>query len=239
MRRAYRIAFYDGTCPVGPVITEFGVVNATSEPQPPIGRDGLDRPVFNQPFGQGFSIVAEAHAGANGRRVGSSTVPYQSGTQALDPDIQFIVSRPLGDGNPAVCDTSPPLLGGIPATQPFFFGDNPAVRNAIADFGCRFLDGLGNPVGRIDSSEACTRSNESISGFSFVDRASSIQFCAQIAGAWDFPLGDTLVAVRAKDTTGTFGAPREIVVRIGEPTVTSHHADPNRDPGTADADADA
>lgn len=221
VQRAYRIAFHDSSCPVGPVITEFGVVNAMSEPQQPIGRDALDRPIFNQPFGQGFSIVAEAHAGANGRRVGSSAVPYASGMQLVDPDIQFIVSRQLGDGNPAVCDTSPPLLGGIPATQPFFFGDSAAMRDAVADFGCRFLDGLGNPVGRIDSSEACTRSNQSISGFAFVDRASSIQFCGQIAGAWDFALGDTLVGVRAKDTTGNFGATREIVVRVGEPTAAT------------------
>src|SRR5262249_37481094 len=146
-------------------------------------------------------------------------VPYESGGMLQAPDMEAIVSRPLGDGNPAVCDTAPPMIGGVPATVPFSFASTEQALAIIADLGCRFIDAAGNPEGRRDSSEAAPPPNPG-SGFSFVDRASSIQFCAPIAADWSFLEGDTFVAVRAKDSGGNFGAPRTLIVRVGQQSPT-------------------
>jgi hypothetical protein len=47
-----------------------------------------------------------------------------------------------------------------------------------------------------------------------VSRATTVQFCIPIARAWAFPEGDTIVAARVRNLTGTVGPPREMVVRI-------------------------
>src|SRR4029079_17387463 len=63
---------------------------------------------------------------------------------------------------------------------------------------------------------------------------SRIQFCGQIATAWSFPLGDTVVAARSKDgEDGAFGAQREIVVRIGEMTPATVTFTPSASPTPA------
>lgn len=218
VRHPYRIEFSDETCPRGPVITTFGVANAANEPQAPVGYDGAGRPVFQQPFGQGFSLVLEARAGANRHNPGVYPAPYYAGESLHDPDMAMIVSRPLGDGSPVVCDTAPPELGGVPATVPFAFGATPEALDTIHDMGCRFIDGAGQLVARQSSLDACTRSDEAF-GFGFVDRGSRLQFCGGIATAWRLPAGETIIAARIKDAAEEeFGAAREIVVRIGDAT---------------------
>jgi hypothetical protein len=63
--------------------------------------------------------------------------------------------------------------------------------------------------------DACTRSDApGGSGFGFVDRDSSVQFCLLIARPWAFPAGDTVVAARVRDTGGGLSDPVEIVVRV-------------------------
>lgn len=226
VRRPYRIEFSDDACPEGPVITTFLVANAANDPLKPSGFDGAGRPIFKHPYGQGFSLVLEARAGANRHNPGVYPAPYFAGGTLMDPDMQMIQSRPLGDGSAVVCDTAPPLLGGVPATVPFRFDDSPMARDTIHDMGCRFVDGAGQLVARQNSIEACTRSDQAF-GFGFVDRGSRIQFCGLIATAWSFPPGDTIVAARVKDgDEGEFGQPREIVVRIGETTTPSVTARP-------------
>lgn len=218
VREPYRIEYYDPSCPVGPVITTFGTTNAMNDAQEPIDLDALGRPVFNHRFGQGLSLVLEARAGANRRNPGAYPVPYEQGDVLVDPDLQVILSNALGDGNPLICDTFPPDLGGVPATVPFLFQNTPLALDIIHDMGCRFIDGTGQRIARMSSDEACTRSDQGF-GFNFVDRGSNLQFCGPIAGAWAFSTGDTTVAARIKDPrSGAFGAPREIVVRIGDPT---------------------
>ncbi len=218
VRAPYRIEYYEPSCPMGPVITTFGITNATNDAQQPIGYDELDRPVFNHPFGQGLSLILEARAGGNGRKPGVFPVPYEEGDVTYAPDLQVILEHPLGDGNPLICDTFPPDLGGVPATVPFVFPATPLGLDIVHDMGCRFIDGAGELIARTSSSEACTRSNEGF-GFNFVDRGSNLQFCAPIASAWAFPRGDTTVAARIKGSRGgAFGTVREIVVRIGDPT---------------------
>ena len=131
------------------------------------------------------------------------------------PDLQLIVSRPLGNGNPIVCDTRAPMLGGVPATDPLVFSNDPSVIAAINDLGCRVDDGAGQPLARPVSQQACTSSNLSSTGYAFVSAESTVQYCLPIAAAWAFPRGDTIVAARVRDIDGRAGATREIVVRVG------------------------
>ena len=200
----------------GPIITHFGLARADSAPLAPSAVDALGRPVFVRPLGSGFSLVVEGAAGTNRRQVGNTA--YAPG--AL-PALQLLVSRPLGDGSAVVCDAAAPLFGGVPATVPLLFADTPAVRDAVNDLGCRVDDGQGQPFGRQVNS-ACTLDRNGT--YQMVNAASAVQFCLPIAGAWQFPSGDTVVAVRLADRLGEPGSVREIVVRssatAGPPTPT-------------------
>jgi hypothetical protein len=212
----YRIEIYQAGCPVGPTITTFGIANAAGDFEPPIGFDDAGRPIFSQRDNRP-SLVLEARSGPDSKSPGGSAIPYFSGGVQHDPDVQIILSRPLGDGDPRVCDIDPPDQGGVPATVPFDFSSDPNVLDHIDDMGCRVDDGKGQALGRIDQSDACTHSNSAGFGFGFVDAGSGIQYCASISAAWAFPDGDTVVAARVKDKLlGNFGEPREIIVRIGD-----------------------
>jgi len=192
---------------IGPEITYFGVARADSLSLAPSAFDPQGRPIYIRPFGFGLSLVVEGRPGASGRPIGRGA--YDS-AGAL-PDLQLIVSRPLGDGSAVVCDNTPPHLGGVPATVPLAFSDVPAVVNAMNDLGCRVDDGAGQPVARLASPQACTLD---VHGeYTFVDRTSSAQFCLPIAPPWGFATGDTIVAARLLDVTGNAGPSREIVVR--------------------------
>jgi len=194
-----------------PEITYFGVARADDLPFEPVGVDSAGRPIFLRIQGSGMTLVLEARPGRrplneNAYDVGGST-----------RGVEFLVSRPLGNGSPEVCDILPPTIGGVPATNPPLFSDAPAVNDAIDDLGCRVNDGTGAPRGRNDFN-ACTRTPVT-SEYGFVDARSDLQFCLPVAGPWRFPLGDTIVAARVRDSAGTVSAAREIVVRVqpGEP----------------------
>jgi hypothetical protein len=213
----------------GPEITYFGIARADSAPQAPSDVDGEGRPVFVRPFGGGFSIIVEARPGLSRRAVGADA--YRPGEL---PDLQMILSRPLGDGSPAVCDAMLPEIGGVPATQPFLYAGTTAAIDAMNDLGCRADNGQGEPRSRT-ATEACTqnRSGE----FAFVSSNATAQYCLPIAGAWAFPGGDTIVAVRVADVTGAVGEVREIVLRNAggtpnDPTPTRRRppATPTRTP---------
>jgi hypothetical protein len=217
-RRDYRIELSKPfpACPKGPTITHFGITNAQSDPIAPSGIDAEGRPIFIQQLGFGLHVVLEARSGTSGRRAGEHTTSYDLSGAMQDPDLQMILERPLGDGNPMPCDISLPDIGGVPATVPLEFQDTPETYEHIEDMGCRFDNGRGDHLGHRDSLDACTRTNQGF-GESFVDRASSIQFCTgAIDSAWSFPDGPTIVKARVKDTFGNFGSEREIVVRIGD-----------------------
>jgi hypothetical protein len=196
---------------IGPQITYFGVARADDVPIVSAAADADGRPIYVRPTGQGMYIVVEAQPGSQGVPVGAQTFDAAGGL----PDFQILVSRPLGDGSAAICDDALPNIGGVPGTNPAEFSDTPVVVAAINDLGCRVNDGAGNPVGRTSSSQACTRTDApGTFGYSFVDVDSTIQYCLPIAEPWGFPLGDTSVAVRLRDTAGTVGPPREIVIRV-------------------------
>jgi len=199
----------------GPAITYLGVARADGLALTPSELDDQDRPVYRRPLGQGIIVVIEARRGSTGRRVGSNGFDPSGGL----PDLQVLVSRPLGDGSPEVCDIEPGNIGGVPATDPLDFNAGLAIADAANDLGCRVNDGTGSPSARAASDEACTRSQSSGFGFGFVDPLSDVQFCIPIASAWSFAEGDTVVAARVRDVAGTVGLPEEMVVRIG-PTPT-------------------
>jgi hypothetical protein len=223
----YRVSYDEEDCPEGPTITFFGMSTADSFPIFPDDVDPLGRPIYTRLRGHGASIVLEARPGSNGRLPGIFT----NGEPGA-PDLQMLVSRPLGDGNPEVCDILPPKTGGVAATPALDFSDLDPLLDRMNDMGCRFDDGQGSHVGRTDSRDTCTRSNDNVAGHDFVDPNSSIQYCAILARPWAFPFGDTIVAARVADGDGEVGERREIVIRVtlDESTPTSS---PTRTPTTA------
>ncbi len=196
-----------GTSP-GPMITHLGIAQADNRVIEPSGTDAAGRPIFEREIGTGLNLIVEARAGVEGRPVGRSAFAEMG-----LPDLQVLVSRPLGDGSTAVCDVDVDgVNGGVPAVDPPVFSDAPEVVDAINDLGCRVNDGEGAPLARDSSGEACTIFEDG--SFAFVDASSQAQYCLPIARAWAFPQGDTIVAVRVRSVTGNLGDTREIVVRI-------------------------
>lgn len=207
----YRIERFDARCPEGPSITAMAFLPQNRNFVLPSEYDAAGRPVYVS-NGTG-TLIVEGRAGRTRLAVAGSTLSFDR-----LPPFQAIVSRPLGNGNPAVCDRDAVPPGGIAATVPFTFRGDTASRDRINDLGCRFDDGQGIPVGRRDPLNSCVRAS-----FSFVDPTTDIQFCADLIDAERFPAGDTIVAARMSDIGGTFGAPREIVVRVAgtaAPTAT-------------------
>jgi hypothetical protein len=194
----------------GPDITFLGIASADDIPQEPSGVDDAGRPIFVWPVGQGLSLIVEARPGTNLTPVGRQAA-VQDGASL--PDLQVILSNPLGDGSMALCDTDLPNVGGVPAVQPFEFSDTPEVIQAINDFGCRADDGFGDPQGRAAPPGACTRLQPS-GEIGPVAKRTTVQFCIPIARAWAFPEGQTRIAARVRDVTGQTGPPREIVLQI-------------------------
>jgi hypothetical protein len=141
--------------------------------------------------------------------VGLNTFRHDSFDPSVRPDFEIIVSRALGNGSSAVCDNMLPDIGGVPAATSF--DTTPAISGAINDFGCRFVDGAGNFGGRGER-EACTLFEDG--DYHFKDDFSTAQFCAGIAGPFAFPVGDSMVWVRARDVSGAPGPPAAFVVRI-------------------------
>lgn len=199
----YRVERFDGRCPRGPVITTMALLRDDGQFVPPSSFDSAGRPIYESAIGRG-TIMVEARVGASLRPIGAS-----ASTPGSLPNFQAIIGRPLGLGNPAVCDQGAIPPGGVAATAPLTFRDDQTSIDRINDLGCRVNDGTGAPVGRRDPLNSCERSS-----FSFVDPTTVIQFCAPIPSAESFPNGDTVLAVRMSDIDGQVGAVREMVVRV-------------------------
>jgi hypothetical protein len=200
----------------GPQITYFGITRPDSVPVTPTASDPEGRPIYDRLDGFGMVVVVEARPGSSASRVGIRAFNADGGP----PDLQIVLSRPLGDGSAAVCDKARPNIGGVPGTQPLAFSDAPSVVQAMNDLGCRVRDGAGEPVGVQVSGDACTRPNEPSGDYGFIDTASTIQYCLPIAAAWAFPTGETVLAARVRDVSGAVGLTHEIVVRVGAPAAT-------------------
>ncbi len=191
--------------PRPPEIVVFGVARADDLAQQHNGVDAEGRLIFNRVQGQGMTLFVEARRGT----AALNDLAYDA--DGAPTGVEFLVSRPLGDGSLAVCDYDPPLIGGVPAVNPPLFSDDPVVIDAIADLGCRVNDGTGDARGR-SSSAACTRDQGAV--YTFTAAESELQYCLPIAVAWAFPPGDTIVAARVRDVRGLVSAAREIVIRV-------------------------
>lgn len=193
----------------GADITYVGVARASDEITQPIGTTPQGWPIFERPFGYSFSLVIEAKPGPSRRNVGASTFNSDEFDPGQRPDLEIIVSRPLGNGSADVCDNMLPLFGGVPASASF--DETQPITNAINDFACRFVNGSGETKGRTVA-EACTMFEDG--NFGFVKADSRMQFCALVAEPFSFPVGDTVVTVRVRDVGGQPGPPASFVVRV-------------------------
>jgi hypothetical protein len=193
---------------VAPVVNFVGVIRADDTLVPQSGTNAEGIPIFERAFGSGFSLVVEGRPGSGDVDVGEST--FETDLKTF-PDLQIQVDRPLGDGDPAVCESSEDSPGGVPAIDPPSFEPTQFNIDALNDFGCRFVDGFGAPAGRLED-EACVQFDTG--EFGFVDPTSTIQFCGFVNSAFAFPSGDTLVTVRLRDQRGNVGHPSRIILRV-------------------------
>lgn len=205
--------------PFGPQILFFGIANADNVVRTPVGETEDGKPIFDFPNNFGFIIVAEARAGTSGALPDTcgGMLTEDRGNTAQCGDgraaIAILADRPLGNGSPAVCDMSPPNLGGVPAVPSLDFS-NPQATNAINDLACRFDL---HPV----SSRACTLDERG--NFSWVrntvnaaDRT-QMQYCSArpvLNAETAFPLGLTRLKLQIKDVAGNVGNQVEIAILI-------------------------
>jgi hypothetical protein len=193
----------------GADITYVGLVRASDQVIAPSGTTAQGWPIYERTFGYAFSLVVEAKPGPSRRPVGLNAFRSDLFDPSVRPDLEIIVSRPLGNGSLDVCDDMLPFIGGIPASQSFNETQN--VSNAINDLACRFVNGDGLPGGR-RKVDACTVFGNG--EFDFVNGATTVQFCALIAEPFEFPIGDTVVSARVRDSSGAPGPAASFVVRI-------------------------
>jgi len=195
----------------GPVITFFGLARADDTLIEPAGHDSAGVPIYTRAVGGSFRIVVEAAPGASGGLPGSRAFEPDGTTP---PALQIGSSRPLGNGSPEVCDRTPPEIGGIPAIDPPTFASTPEAIAALNDFGCRFLDGAGEPRGRSSTVDSCVLMPSGSGTYAFVSPATRMQFCALVDTSFAFPPGDTLLTVRLLDGNGDPGPAAHLIVRI-------------------------
>lgn len=198
--------------PVGPIIGFFGLVLPNDQLIDPDGVDPMGVPIYERPFGSGFSLVVEAGRVPPNPNVGSFAFD-----QFGRPDLQIQVNRPLGNGSALVCDDGKFQfeIGGVPAINPPNFADGQNISDRLNDFGCRFLNGAGQPVARACTDKfACIRFDNG--GFGCVSPNAQRQFCGQISQNLEFPVGDTLVTARVRDVEGNLGPPAQLIVRVAQ-----------------------
>jgi hypothetical protein len=208
----YGLSFSSPSCPEGPEITFLGIAQADGTPLFPQTYDQEGRPMY-QASPSGFFVVIESRPGRSRAAVGRSAYTFSPNDPSMLPDLQVLLSRPLGDGSVTVCDTVLPNQGGVPGTPSLEYANDQATANATNDFGCRVDDGTGRPQG-VSAADACTFLRDDAT-YDFVDRSSTVQFCAQIALAWSFPRGLTIVEARARDVQGLVGPPQAAVIQVG------------------------
>jgi len=197
--------------PIGPIVSYVGISDAEDffVPQSDTSPEGW--PIYVRRPGAIFFLVVEGRPGLSRRAVGPAA--YVEDLSDL-PDLQIEVANALGDGSTAVCDRSAPSMGGVPGLDPANFDPTPANIALVNDLACRFLDGLGQPLGR-GPNNPCVKFRPS-EDYRFVNPASTMEFCGRVESAIAFPVGDTLITVRLRDIDGHVGEPAYFIVRIRE-----------------------
>ena len=156
--------------------------------------------------GADFFIVVESKAGTSHRPPGTLLSNSDPNDPGARPDLQIMPNRDMGNGSAAVCDTTAPLIGGVPGINPPTFDiTSQTVANVLNDLACRFDNNTTSP---------CTLTSRE--NFGFVAPDTSTQFCtAGVVGhELLLPSGDTLLTVQWRDTGGNIGLPRHLVVRV-------------------------
>ncbi len=222
----YQLGYRGEDCPAGPEISYLGLARSDNTVIEPSDYDGSGRPIYTRVGGAGFSIVVEATPGASGGEPGLAGFNYDEEDPTILPDLQVLLSSPLGNGNPEVCADDPEVRDGIPATTPLVFAANQTVADAINDFGCRVNDGTGHALGVGQSEDACTTFADGSNHF--VASETTAQYCAPISSARQFPVGATVVAARVRDSSGAMGPAREMIVQIQ--SVPTNPPTPSRSP---------
>jgi len=172
-------------------------------------------PIYERPLGFNFTIVAEGKPGGSRRPVGSQSFNWDPADPAARPDLQMLVARPLGDGSTTVCDNTFPMIGGVPAVDPPDYSLTQPISDAINDLGCRFVNGSGLTQGRPSPADACTVGSDG--DFHFVGSGTTMQFCGTMGRLFDFPMGDTLVTVKLRDTGNNLSKTAHMIVRVTAP----------------------
>jgi hypothetical protein len=189
---------------IGPVVTFAGIARADGSRVEPTGTNAQGYPIFQHPVGAGFMVVIEGKPGISNLEVARGIFRYDAADPTQQPDLQVEVNRALGDGSEAVCDARRPTIGGVPAVNPPSFAQTAKVSGALNDLACRFES-------FIESNASCTVNK--YGDFEFVSKQSKVQFCMVVARSWQFPLGDTLVSVRLRDTDGNPGPVSHFVMQ--------------------------
>ena len=185
---------------IGPVITFLGITRADGKAiEPTKGDDGI--PVYSNYVGSGFQLVVEGKPGIAGADVGRRLFASDANDPKKRPDLEVQVDRPLGDGSEVICDRMRPKIGGVPAINPASFAETQKVADTLNDMGCRFEVFL-------ESESSCTLGKNE--DWQFLNDETKTQFCMTVAKAWNFPIGDTIITVRLRDTAGNFGEAKKI-----------------------------
>ena len=182
--------------PIGPIVTYFGAARADGTTVEPKSVDGKGIPTYASGVGSGFILVVEAKPGPSGLEPARRVSAYVPGDPKARPDLEIETTRDLGDGSQAVCDKSRPNIGGIPGINPPSFAETQKVSDAINDLACRFET-------FVESDASCTQGQSG--EYSFVSKESTAQFCMIVARAWAFPVGETFLSVRVRDSDGNPG----------------------------------
>ena len=156
-------------------------------------------------------IYAEFKRGQTLRPIGTQTFNSNPSDPNLLPDFQIFALEKLGNGSSAVCDDGPaPFrpIGGVPGVNPPMFGGTQQSADAVNDFSCRFNARTPGGTG------PCTRNALGVD--QFASPQSELQFCSigGVGAEIAFPVGDTKLFVRGRDTLGVSGPPASIIVRV-------------------------
>jgi hypothetical protein len=201
----------------------FGIATGDGHVITPMDQtnDPTPIPIFDFPNEFGFQIVVEARRGTDGASPNTCGVFAPVGnTDALMPPcndgraaVQILADRPLGNGSSAVCDTSGPNAGGVPAVPSLIYDDTQMVDDAIVDLACRFEIHQTSDV-------ACTLND--LNNFAFVrGRDGDVvttdrQYCTVpvVGHEIAFQHGITRLKVQVEDSAGNVGNQVEIAVRV-------------------------
>lgn len=189
----------------GPLVTAIGIADGSGAFNLPVETDSLGRAVYLRTTATGFSFYVEGRPGPSGLPVAGNLFNSRPNDPSRRPDLQVVSSRPLGDGSVAVCDRSFPNGGGVPAVDTIDFESVQATSDAMNDLACRFKS-------YPEADFACTQ--DSTGNLLYANPASTMQFCLLADDNIAFPIGDTVLAVRLRDTAGNVGEARQVVVRI-------------------------